>query len=367
MKKNRLPIFSLLLATLLLATACNSKDNSTGALVAPVEFHRFEQLIFSTPQKQLRSVLASDSAICSSPLLNCYPDDPDYIDYLGSFARDPYMRYIYRKTDSLYRDLSWLERDLNEAMIKAHELCPDIYYKHYYTLITADFETGYDTRVFCYDRELAISIDHYALPAMKDHNYFMTPAYIVGLCTREHILPDCMSAVAIDHITLPDGDLTLLDHAIYRGKILYFLDQVLPDIPEHIKIRYTPEQLEWMKTNIKNVWGHLIQNNLLFSTDKGELRNLIGEAPKTNAFGDGSAPRVCDYIGWQIVKSYMSHNRNVTLGNLLADTDSRKILNQSQWRPEEEESSSSNLLLWLLLGGGIVAAIVIAWLLLRRK
>ena len=79
-------------------------------------------------------------------------------------------------------------------------------------------------------------------------------------------------------------------------------------------------------------WGAFIQKQLLFSTDKFELRNLIGEGPKTNAFGDGSAPRTIDYLGWQIVKKYMESG-DVTLADLFADTDSRKILNKSQWRP----------------------------------
>ena len=308
----------------LLLAACSHQGE-------PVKINRFEQLLFETPANQLHDALLHDSVFRSTPLLNCQPDDPDYMAYLRTFVSDPDMRYIYHKTDSLYHDLSWLEQELGTAMEKAHNLCPDIVYNHYYTLVTADFES-YDTRVFCYDRDLAISIDRYALPEMKERNHFMMPAYLVNLSTREHILPDCMAAVAIDHITLPEGDLTLLDHAIYQGKILYFLDQTLPDVPEHVKIRYTPEQLDWMKQNVENVWGAFIQKQLLYSTDKSELRNLIGEGPKTNAFGDGSAPRVCDYIGWQIVKKYMDNN-NVSLADLFADTDSRKILNKSQWRP----------------------------------
>lgn len=308
---------STLLITLLFA--------SCGHKAEPVKILRFEQFLFAAPDDH------SSATDFDSPLLNYHPDDPEYMAYLHSFVSDPDIQYIYHKTDSLYHDLSWLEQDLGTAMGRARKLCPDIVYNHYYTLLTADFE-NYDTRVFCYDRDLAISIDRYALPAMKERNFFMMPAYLVNLSTREHILADCMAAVAIDHIALPDGDLTFLDHAIYRGKILYFLDQTLPDVPEHIKIRYTPEQLDWMESNVENVWGTFIQKQLLFSTDKGELHNLIGEGPKTNAFGDGSAPRVCDYLGWQIVKNYMS-NTNTSLAELFADTDSRQILNKSQWRP----------------------------------
>ena len=317
--------FNILLVITLLLTSCSQQAE-------PVQILRFEHLLFDTPQGELHDALLRDSAIYNTPLLNCQPDDPDYMHYLQTFVSDPDMRYIYRKTDSLYRDLSWLEQALGTAMARARKLSPDIYYNRYYTLITADFES-YDTRVFCYNRDLAISIDRYALPEMQEASFFMMPAYLVNLSTREHILSDCMAAAAMDHITLPEGDLSLLDHTIYRGKILYFLDQTLPDVPEHIKLRYTPDQLTWMEANVKNVWGAFIQKQLLFSTDKGELRNLIGEGPKTNAFGEGSAPRVCDYLGWQIVKKYMDNN-SVTLADLFADTDSRNILNQSQWRPE---------------------------------
>ena len=307
---------------------------SCGHQTVPVHINRFEQLLFNTPADQLRNALVHDSATYNSPLLNCYPDDPEYMAMLSDFVSHPNSQYIFHKTDSLYHDLSWFEKDLGEALGIAKELCPEIAYKRYFTYIRADYESAesYEWRVACNDGDIVIAIDLYALSSMTERNNFMMPAYMVNLCNREHLLPDCMEAVAKDHAMLPDGDLSFLDYAIFRGKILYFLDQTLPDVPEHIKIRYTPEQLSWMKENVKNVWGYLIQNQILYSTDKGLLFKLTSEGPKTNAFGEGSAPRVCDYIGWQIVNSYMDNN-SVSLSDLFSNTDSRKILNQSQWCP----------------------------------
>ena len=63
-----------------------------------------------------------------------------------------------------------------------------------------------------------------------------------------------------------------------------------------------------------------------------QLRNFIDDAPKTNAFGEGSAPRTLHYIGWQIVKQYMKKSGR-TVEELLGETDSQKILTQSGWRP----------------------------------
>jgi hypothetical protein len=173
-----------------------------------------------------------------------------------------------------------------------------------------------------------------AVGAMDEMNFFGLPEYLVALCSRDFILRDCMAAAAMDHISLPERDLMLLDYIIYSGKILYFLDQVLPETSDEVKLRYTPDQMAWMRQNVKEVWGWMVQKEMLFSTDRLQLRNLTGDAPKTNAFGDGSAPRTGDYIGWQIVSAYMEKN-DVSLSELFAETNSQKILEQSGWRPEK--------------------------------
>ena len=63
------------------------------------------------------------------------------------------------------------------------------------------------------------------------------------------------------------------------------------------------------------------------------FHNLIDDAPKTNAFRD-SSPRTTDYIGWKIVSQYMA-NSGSTMQQLFDETDSQKILNQSNYRPKK--------------------------------
>ena len=90
--------------------------------------------------------------------------------------------------------------------------------------------------------------------------------------------------------------------------------------------------MEWMKENVGSVWAWMIENELLYSTDLSQVRSLLGDAPKTNAFGEGSAPRTAAYIGWQIVRQYMKKS-GASMNELMAERDSQKILNQSGWRP----------------------------------
>ena len=68
------------------------------------------------------------------------------------------------------------------------------------------------------------------------------------------------------------------------------------------------------------------------SKDRVQFQNFCDEAPKTNAFGDDSAPRTTDYIGWQIVRRYMKKS-GATMQQLFDETDSQKILSESGWRP----------------------------------
>lgn len=305
----------LLLVLTLAVVGCGKKAE-------PVKIHRFEQFLFARQ---------GNAADFSSPLLNYYPDDPEFMAAVNDFASDPVVRRIYNITDSLYHDLSWLEQALGDAMSRARELCPEVNYNYFFTLVTADLD-DYTNRVFCNWTDMAISIDHYTLGHVDEMQRFGVPGHITRLCRREYIVPDVMAAAARSHIELPEGDLSFLDHAIAEGKALYFLDQVLPSTPDTLKIRYSKEQLDWMEENTENVWGWLIQNNILFSTDNTQLRNLVDDAPKTNTFGDRSAPRTGDYIGWQIVRQYMKKT-NATMSALLAETDSRKILETSGWRP----------------------------------
>ena len=293
-----------------------------GHKAEPVKLLRFEQFLFAHQ---------GNAADFQTPLLNYNPDDPAFMAALDDFVNDPMVQRIYTVTDSLYHDLSWLEQELGDAMARARELCPEMNVQNFYTLVTADLG-NYPNRVFGNLTDMAISIDNYTLGHVEEMQRFGLPNYITRLCRREYIASDVMADAARSLIALPDGDLTFLDYAIAEGKTLYFLDQVLPSTPDTVKLRYSKSQLDWMQKNAENVWGWLIQNKVLFSSDMTQLNNMVDDAPKTNAFGEGSAPRTNAWLGWQIVRQYMKKT-GVSVSELFADTDSRKILETSGWRP----------------------------------
>ena len=312
----------LLIAALLLfiTTSCNKEGEK-------VKFNRFEKLLFETDASALRQKLVDSRSTYASPLINCEPENPQYMMQLQAFVSDPFMKEIYRLSDSCYDDLRWLEHDLSSAMAKARKLSDNVVPKRYYTMITGDME-DYTNRVFCYDGDLVLSVDHYVLPYTKHLGYCNCPMYIVSLSNRQYMVADCMAAVARSRIAMPEGDLTLLDYIVMEGKVQYFLEQTLPSVHDTIRLRYTANQLGWMEHSVKDVWGYFLQNDLLYENDMARIHNFIDDAPKTNAFR-GSAPRTTDYLGLQIVRSYMKRSGD-NLDELFANTNSQAILQKSK-------------------------------------
>ena len=150
----------------------------------------------------------------------------------------------------------------------------------------------------------------------------------------EAIVPDCMKGWATSEFEYDNSQKDLLSKMVYNGKILYFMDALLPHIENSRKIGYTSDQIIWCKHNESNIWAFFIEHKLLYSTDHAENIKYIGEAPFTPGFPEGSPGRVGQWLGWQIVRAYMDNNPDVSLSELMEEeNDAQKILTKSKYKP----------------------------------
>jgi len=163
------------------------------------------------------------------------------------------------------------------------------------------------------------------------------PHYISRRFTPDNITPRVVEVIAReDMFPEDDKDNSLLSKMIYNGKILYFMDQTMPDVPDSTKIGYTDKQVKWCNEFKGSIWGYFLEENLLYETDFQKIQKYLNEAPFTPGIGDNneSAPKLAIWTGWQIVKQYMDKHPNITLPQLMADRDAQKILNESKYRPK---------------------------------
>ncbi len=161
------------------------------------------------------------------------------------------------------------------------------------------------------------------------------PHYLSRFFNKENITPRVVEGIAReDMFPEPDSNKSLLSKMIYNGKIMYFMDQVLPDVGDTTKIRYTGAQLQWCEQYKDKIWAFILDENLLYESDYQKIQKYVSEAPFTPGLGEKneSAPKLGIWTGWQIVRQYMEKNPKVTLAELMADPDAQKILNESKYR-----------------------------------
>ena len=163
------------------------------------------------------------------------------------------------------------------------------------------------------------------------------PHYLSRRFTPDYIATRVVEGIAREDM-FPENetDHSLLSKMVYAGKILYFMDQMLPEVADSIKIGYTTEQMKWCTDFEGKIWGYFLEENLLYETDYQKIQTYLNEAPFTPGLGEhnDSSPKLGIWTGWQIVRKYMAEHKDVTLQQLMAEPDAQKILNESKYRPK---------------------------------
>jgi len=126
----------------------------------------------------------------------------------------------------------------------------------------------------------------------------------------------------------------LLDNMIQQGKLMYFVDAMLPEMHDSLKIGYTKLQLDWCKKNEAQMWSQLIEYKMLYSNKRMDIIRYINASPTTSGFPLESPGRTGVWIGWQIVRQYMKKFPETTLADLMQNSNYQQILNDSKYFPE---------------------------------
>ncbi len=329
--------FFLILSVCLAIFSCKHKNNNKLIIEIPkeekvdIKIHRYEKVLMNVDANNLKNELKKYKADYML-FLDGNLDDTLNLISLYNFISDPTLHEIYDDLINVYPETSGLENELSDAFTHFKHYFPEKQTPKVYSYISY---LDYENRIIYLDTVMAIALDMYLGKDYKLYSSAKIPQYLSMRLDTNYVATDCMKAIAKQMLTFDFNDKTLLENMIYRGKILYFADAMLPEVAEDIKIGYSSKQLDWAKKNEGNMWAFLIQNELLYNADYYKIRSFITEAPATKGFKD-SPPRMAEWIGWQIVKSFMSNNKKTTIKDLLNENDAQKILKASKYKPKKK-------------------------------
>lgn len=324
-------------------TSCQSnKDVDVSNIKLDLKIERFDQELNTVNSTNLNQ---------KAPLLQkkygaFYDDYMSGMLSVGNTADSAYytnLRLVLNNPD--YKALSEEVRNKFPNLQETEDKLTDAFkhIKYYYpkqkTLRLITFLSGFSVQVPIGNDYVGIGLDMFLGADSKFYPALIKsiPMYISRKFTPENITPRVVEAYTREELfPQPDDLKTLLDRIIYNGKILYFMDSVMPKTADSLKIGYTKAQMEWAQTYEAEVWGYFLENDLIYESDYMKIQKYLTEAPFTPGIGEknDSAPKLGVFSGWQIVKKYMEENEDITLQELMADKDYQKILTRSKYKPK---------------------------------
>lgn len=254
--------------------------------------------------------------------------DSLYNGYLLTFLRDSIYLNAKERADSIFRDFQPFAAQLEKAFK---------HYRHYYPEATVPsvytYISGYNQSVLTTPDAVGIGLDNYLGADCPYYRLLGIYEYKRRNMVPEKLVYDVMYAWAFQHYEFKGKSENLVSNMIYQGKLIYFVDAMIPEGPDSLKTGFSVRQLEWCRENEPSMWSFMIEKKTLFSSDRMEMVRFINSAPFTTPFGQKSPGRTGVWIGWQIVRSYMKKNPGITLPSLMEDNDYHRILNESGYAP----------------------------------
>ena len=326
-------LFLDLLVIMIIFGCTRGKDRQdidvSAILIAPVKIHRYDLDLFKVNPGHLQE-----------GLMALKPEYPFFLDAdlndtaklagMQQYLESPGNREFFEAVSAKYQNLGRIENQLTDAFRHFIHYSPGFRIPRVYAYISGG---DYDYPVQFADSVLLIGMDNYLGKDFKPYIGDGLPAYRIARMNEVNILPDCVDALVkvLYPIRLPGNN--LLEQIVEAGKRLYLIDAMIPGEADMLKIGYSQNQYNWIVKNEKHVWGAIISNRMLYSTDGKLIRSFMADGPFTAEFSKDSPPRLGEWIGWQIVTGYMENHPEVTLEALMNEKDAQKILSQSGYKP----------------------------------
>jgi hypothetical protein len=329
MKEKKYLTLPVILVFIIVIQSCRTVPESIH------QIKRFEKDLFLSERvidditiDSLRNKYPAFLPVFCTDIIRVGPDTTETaVSQLNEFIRDPVIRQVYRMVDTIFENFRPYEDQIFNGIGKFMEKTGSF---EGLTIIT--YISGFNQSFATLPGIIATSLDNYIGPETEYYSELSIPKYLRQTMGPDYLAIDAVRAWIISELRQPQGASTLLDHMIYEGMVLYYLRNSLPREEEHKIFRYSDEQLEWCKDYEASMWNYILENELLYSTDRMIISRMTGEGPFVREFGQDSPGRAGSWLGYRIFESYMKKQGKGSKWPLFVD-DPKHILSESRYRP----------------------------------
>lgn len=339
MSKISLRIICFALLFIILFRGCTTKnklDIDVSNIKVEVKIQRFEKDLFSIKPDSISAavtMLASKYGnffdLYNNKIITIGSSNHrSYPDYLKGFLTDFTINEVYKKCIDVFPDVNDIETRLTDAFRHYKYYFPNKTIPQVYTYIS-----GFNQSIVTDEKILGIGLDKYLGKNCDFYKRLTMPVFTRNKLYKERIPSDCMTAIAYSEFPYESESENLINQIVYQGKVMYFLDAMLPIETDSVKFGFSDTQVKWCIANEKEMWLYLIDKKQLFVTDFIAIKKYMDEGPFTPNFSKKSPAKACIWLGREIIRAYMDKNPKITLKQLMKDKDYPGIFAKAKYKP----------------------------------
>jgi hypothetical protein len=308
---------------------------SSDAEKLDLKVNRFEQTLFAINKDvdeyfllKLEENFGTFNEVFASQIMqSTNVTDEQYLQDLLGFTKHKDMREAYDSVALLFTDFTAFEQELELAFWQFSD-----YFPSYPIPEITTFFGGFTYGVVTYDDNIAIGLEYFLGKNSKYYSLLGDPEYLRFQKQEKFIVSNVAEVWLDEYFQKYIGGRDLLSQLIYKGKVMYCIDKMLPESTMEDKFRFSKAQMDWVDENEASIWQHIVHEDLLFSKKEQQFRTFINYAPFAKGMPPEAPGRVGYYIGYRMVSEYMDNNE-IDVEELMYLTDSRKFLQQSKYKP----------------------------------
>jgi len=332
--------FLFLLVILAIASCKNDSDvfiPDVSEVNVDFEVIRFEDKMQTRSIDQL---LAEYPAFANTFFTSIIPvkRQPDYQAAMDTIMQNPRFQNLIDTTLLIHADLDKTMGELEKSFKYLHYYLPEIDIPDIYT-----FVSGFEYQRFLMADSGQNNLIGLGLDMFLGHTFPYAsvspenPAfsnYLTRTFDKEH-LPRKVNELLLEDFLPKTEKNQMLDQMIFNGKKLYLLDHILPHTSDHIVMEYTPEQWTWAQENELEMWAFFLKENLFYENSSQKIKKYLSPSPSSPGMPPSAPGRTGNYIGWQIVKSYMKRHPETTIAELISLNKAQEFLQKSKYKPRK--------------------------------
>jgi len=237
---------------------------------------------------------------------------------------------FYEDTKKSFGNLSDLKNQLETAFKHIKYYYPEFKEPQIITTFTA-----LDLELVVSNDMIVIPLETFLGPKAKYRPQY--PQYLLQRFDKPYIVPSILTILSKKYNSIDPNDHTLLSDMVYYGKSYEFTRAILPDVADSLVIAYPDSNMTKIWNSQDLVWGHFIDNKLLYETNDRTKEKYLGDRPKVFEIGNDCPGRIGQWLGWRIVSRYRTENPSISLIDLMKNSNAQDIFVKSKYKGQLED------------------------------